>query len=45
MLGEIVKRELHAGGMGDGQQMQHGIGGTAQGNHHRDGVLKGFAAS
>ena len=40
--GEIVKGQLHLRGMGDGEQVQHGIGRAAERDDHGDGVLKGL---
>ncbi len=39
---EIVNGEFHFRGVRDGEQMQHGVGGTAQRDDHGDGVLEGF---
>ena len=33
-------REIHLGLVGDGQQMQDRVGGTAEGHQHRDRVLE-----
>ena len=41
--GEIIKPELHARGLCHRQQVQHGVGRAAQGNHHGNSVLKGLA--
>jgi hypothetical protein len=41
--GEVVERQLHPGGVGHGEQVQHGVGGAAEGDDHRDGVLEGLA--
>ena len=39
--GEIVQGELDAGGVGDGQEVEHGVGRAAQGDDDGDGVFKG----
>ena len=41
---EIVQLKGYAGGVGDGEQMQHRVGGTFEGDAHRDGVLECLAA-
>ena len=38
----MSSRQFDPGGVGDGQQMQHGVGGTAEGDDHGDGVFKGL---
>ena len=38
---EQFQRQLHPGLAGDGQQVQHGVGRTAQGQVDADGVLEG----
>ena len=40
--GEVVEREFHFRGVGDGEQMQHGIGRAAERDDDGDGVLEGF---
>jgi len=40
--GEVVNGQLHLRGVRDGEQVQHGIRGTAQRDDHGDGVLKSF---
>ena len=40
---EIVDGERHLGGAGDGQQVQHGVGGAADGHDHGDGILERLA--
>ena len=37
---EVGQRQFDLGLMRDGQQVQHGVGGTAERHHHRDGVLE-----
>ena len=37
---EVVERQLHLGLAGDGEQVQHGVGGAAEGHGHGDGVLE-----
>ncbi len=37
---EIVERQLHLRGVGDGEQVQHGVGRAAERDDHGDGVLK-----
>ena len=39
---EVVDAQIHAGRAGNGQQMQHGIGGTTHGHDHADGVFEGL---
>ena len=39
---EVVNGELHLRGVRDGEQVQHGIGRTAERDHDGDGVLKSF---
>ena len=41
---EVVDGELHLGGVGDGEQVQHGIGRTAERDDDGDGVLEGLLA-
>ena len=41
--GEVVERQLDAGGVRDRQQVQHRVGRAAQRDHHGDGVLEGLA--
>ena len=43
MRGEVVDGEFHAGGVGHGEQVQHGIGRAAERDDDGDGVFKGFA--
>jgi len=38
--GKVVDSQLDVGGVGHGQKVEHRIGGTAQGNDHRDGVFE-----
>ena len=38
--GEILERQLDVGLVGDGQQVQHRVGGAAECHHHRNGVLE-----
>ena len=40
---EIVERERNFGGMGDGQQVQYGVGRAAGGHDHADGVFERLA--
>jgi len=40
--GEVVEGQFHLGGMRDGEQMEDGIGGTAEGDDDGDGVFKGL---
>ena len=37
---EVIDAELHARGAGDGQKVQHRIGGSTHGHDHADGVFK-----
>ena len=37
---EVVERQLHPGLVGDGQQVQDGVGRAAEGHDHGDGVLE-----
>ena len=37
---EVVKVEMHPGLGGDGQEVQHGVGGTTKCVHHGNGVLE-----
>ena len=37
---EVVDRERHAGGVRDGEQVQHGVGAAAERHGHADGVLE-----
>ena len=37
---EVVELQLDPGLVGDGQQVEHGVGGAAQGHGHGDGVLE-----
>ncbi len=39
---EVVQGQLHLCRMGDGEQVQHGIGRTAEGDDDGDGVLERF---
>ena len=38
--GEVVERQPDPGGMGDGQEVEHGVGRAAEGDDHGDGVLE-----
>ena len=40
---EVVDGERHVRGLGHGNEVQHGVGGAAQGNRHGDRVLKALA--
>ncbi|KAG1239542.1 hypothetical protein G6F68_018534 [Rhizopus microsporus] len=40
---EVVNGPRHFGGMRDGEEMQHGVGGTAGGHDDRNGVFDGCA--
>ena len=40
--GEIVDRQLHLGGMGDGEKVKDGVGGSAERDDNGDGVFEGF---
>ncbi|MBX9920533.1 MAG: hypothetical protein K2Y33_12020 [Mycolicibacterium frederiksbergense] len=40
--GEVRQGQLDTGLPGDGQQVQHRVGGTAERHHHGDGVLERF---
>ena len=42
---EVLQRQLHLGFAGDGEQVQHGVGGTAEGHGDGDGVLERLLAS
>ena len=37
---DVVKREVHVGGLRHGEDVQHGVGGTAHGHIHGHGVLE-----
>ena len=39
-LVEVVELQLDLGLVGDGQQVEHGVGGAAEGHDHGDGVLE-----
>ena len=39
---DVVQGEVHVGGLGHGEDVQHGVGGTAHGHIHGHGVLEGF---
>ena len=39
---EVIDAQSNAGGAGNGQQVQHRIGGATHRHDHADGVLKGF---
>ena len=41
-LVEVVEDQVDAGLGGDGQEVQHGVGGTAEGHDDGDGVLEGL---
>ena len=38
--GEVGQGQFHPGLVRDGQQVQHRVGGPAEGHHHGDGVLE-----
>ena len=39
---DVVQGEVHIGGLGHGENVQHGVGGTTHGHIHGHGVLEGF---
>ncbi len=39
---DVVKREVHVGGLRHGEDVQHGVGGAAHGHIHGHGVLERF---
>ena len=39
---DVIQGEVHIGGLGHGENVQHGVGGTAHGHIHGHGVLEGF---
>ncbi len=39
---DVVQGEVHIGGLGHSENVQHGVGGTTHGHIHGHGVLEGF---